>query len=62
MEERSGTINDPSGTLTDSYDGLTRNFVNPAQVSIIQGDSVMYISIITPNGKVINVIKDKKKI
>jgi hypothetical protein len=64
MEERTGTISDVNGELIDSYDGLPRQFTNPAQVTFIQGDSVTYISIITPGGKreIINVIKGKKNI
>jgi hypothetical protein len=59
MEEKEGVITDVAGRrLTDS-DGNTHEFVNPASVTIKNGDGVIYIEIVTPV-KIIRVIKDIK--
>lgn len=57
MEEKDGVITDLANRkLTDS-DGNIHEFVNPASVTIKNGDGVIYIEIVTPV-KVIRVIKD----
>lgn len=59
MEEKEGVIKDLANRILTDSDGMDRDFVNPAQVTIKNGDGVIYIEIITPN-KVIRVIKDVK--
>lgn len=63
MELREGKITDVSGkTLIDSIDGLSRDFVNPAQILVAKDEFVIYVSIITPGAskEIINVIKGHK--
>jgi hypothetical protein len=60
MEEKEGVIIDAARRiLRDDNGGGEHEFVNPAQVTIANGDGVIYIEIVTPV-KVIRVIKDIK--
>ncbi|PCH67892.1 MAG: hypothetical protein COC01_04805 [Bacteroidetes bacterium] len=61
METREGIIsNVNSDELTDNATNETRHYTNPAKVSVKVTDEVVYLSIIAGNGKIINVIKEKK--
>jgi len=59
MEEKEGVIIDAANGILRENGGGEHEFVNPAQVSITNGDGVIYIQIVTPV-KVIRVIKDIK--
>lgn len=64
MEEREGTIKlveqgQQKGRLIDAWNGNEFEFANPGNVNIKIDDLVIYISIITGNGKVVNVVKEK---
>ena len=60
MEEKEGTIISVSNSmLRDNASGMEHEFVNPAMISISDGNIVIYVEISTPN-KTIRIIKNIK--
>lgn len=67
MEEREGIVKSmetggQKGRFIDVINGNEYDFVNPASVQLKIDDNVIFISIITGNGKVINVVKETIKL